>query len=92
MPSGAGPAAREARRGERTRLTCHFKATAAIDQQVLAQVDSMREQLRHALRQVPTKWTPDLSKALTAGAAIRNTWEYYKVPRTVGGPVWSPQR
>ncbi|MEU5643367.1 Fic family protein [Streptomyces milbemycinicus] len=21
-----------------------------------------------------------------------NTWEYYKVLRTVGGPVWSPQR
>ncbi|GAA2331172.1 Fic family protein [Streptomyces violaceusniger] len=50
------------------------------DHQVLEQVDRMREQLRHAVRQVPMKWTLDLRKALTASAiAASNTIEGYRV-------------
>lgn len=41
----------------------------------------MRDQLRYAVQQVPTKWTFDLRKALTASAiAASNAIEGYKVP------------
>ncbi|MFI6588589.1 Fic family protein [Embleya sp. NPDC050493] len=51
-----------------------------VDQQVLEQVDTMRDQLRHAVQQAPMKWTLDLRKALTASAiAASNTIEGYRV-------------
>ncbi|MBV9025262.1 MAG: Fic family protein [Streptomycetaceae bacterium] len=50
------------------------------DCQVLEQVDAMRDQLRHAVQQVPLRWTLDLRKALTASAiAASNTIEGYQV-------------
>ncbi|MGW3570219.1 Fic family protein [Streptomyces sp. NPDC000941] len=53
---------------------------APVDYQVLEQVDGMREQLRHAARQVPMKWMLAVSKALTASAiAASNTIEGYRV-------------
>ncbi|AIA07677.1 filamentation induced by cAMP protein Fic [Streptomyces noursei] len=57
--------------------TPHLKAA---DRQVLDQIDSLRDELRHAVQQVPTKWTQDLRKALTASAiAASNTIEGYRV-------------
>jgi Fic family protein len=51
-----------------------------VDLQVLEQVDTMRDQLRHAVQQAPRKWTLDLRKALTASAiAASNTIEGYRV-------------
>ncbi|MFJ9613448.1 Fic family protein [Streptomyces noursei] len=51
-----------------------------VDREVLAQVDAMREQLRHTVQQVPMKWTQDLCKALTASAiAASNAIEGYRV-------------
>ncbi|MEU9125114.1 Fic family protein [Streptomyces sp. NPDC048506] len=50
------------------------------DRRVLEEIDSLRDQLRHAVQQVPTKWTQDLRKALTASAiAASNTIEGYQV-------------
>lgn len=50
------------------------------DHKVLDEVDTLRDQLRHAVQQVPTKWTLDLRKALTASAiAASNTIEGYRV-------------
>ncbi|GAA3164260.1 MULTISPECIES: Fic family protein [Streptomyces] len=50
------------------------------DQKVLDEIDGLREQLRHAVQQVPRKWELDLRKALTAGAiAASNTIEGYRV-------------
>jgi Fic family protein len=57
--------------------TPHLSPT---DQRVLDQVDAMRDQLRHAVQQVPTKWAQDLRKSLTASAiAASNTIEGYRV-------------
>ncbi|GAA2366267.1 Fic family protein [Streptomyces cuspidosporus] len=51
-----------------------------VDLKVLDEVDTMRAQLRHAVQQVPMKWTLDLRKALTASAiAASNTIEGYQV-------------
>ncbi|OMI41154.1 Fic family protein [Streptomyces sparsogenes] len=51
-----------------------------MDRKVLDEVDTMRDQLRHAVQQVPMKWTLDLRKALTASAiAASNTIEGYRV-------------
>ncbi|WP_331773379.1 Fic family protein (plasmid) [Embleya sp. NBC_00888] len=51
-----------------------------VDLQVLEQVDTMRDRLRHAVQQAPRKWTLDLRKALTASAiAASNTIEGYRV-------------
>ncbi|MFI2241217.1 Fic family protein [Streptomyces chrestomyceticus] len=50
------------------------------DRRVLEEINSLQEQLRHAVLQVPTKWTQDLRKALTASAiAASNTIEGYRV-------------
>lgn len=52
----------------------------SADHQVLEQVNSMRDQLRHTVQQAPMKWTLDLRKALTASAiAASNTIEGYRV-------------
>ncbi|MGW7574801.1 Fic family protein [Streptomyces sp. NPDC054765] len=52
----------------------------SVDHQVLEQIVDMRDQLRHAVQQVPMKWTLDLRKALTASAiAASNTIEGYRV-------------
>ncbi|MGW3045875.1 Fic family protein [Kitasatospora sp. NPDC001159] len=52
----------------------------SVDRQVLEQINSMRDQLRHAVQQAPMKWTLDLRKALTASAiAASNTIEGYRV-------------
>ncbi|AXG78260.1 Fic family protein [Streptomyces paludis] len=51
-----------------------------LDIQVLDQINAMRDELRHAVRQAPAKWTLDLRKALTASAiAASNTIEGYRV-------------
>lgn len=51
-----------------------------IDIQVLDQVNAMRDELRHTVRQPPAKRTRDLRKALTASAiAASNTIEGYQV-------------
>lgn len=47
---------------------------------VLARIDLMREELRHQVRQTPTRWTASLRRTLTAQAiAGSNTIEGYKV-------------
>ncbi|MEU6157380.1 Fic family protein [Streptomyces sp. NPDC047130] len=52
----------------------------AADERVLAEVTAMREELRHAVRQAPAKWTRDLRRALTASAiAASNTIEGFTV-------------
>jgi Fic family protein len=52
----------------------------SADQRVLAEVSEMREELRHAVRNGPAKWTADLRRNLTASAiAASNTIEGFKV-------------
>ncbi|MFD3731005.1 Fic family protein [Streptomyces sp. NPDC058632] len=52
----------------------------SADERVLAEVGAMRSDLRHAVRQAPTKWTQDLRRALTASAiAASNTIEGFQV-------------
>lgn len=52
----------------------------ADDERVLAEVIAMRDDLRHAVRQTPAKWTQDLRRALTASAiAASNTIEGVRV-------------
>lgn len=50
------------------------------DDRVLDEIDSMRHELRHRLRTVPTKWTEGLRKYLTADAvAASNSIEGFRV-------------
>src|SRR5690606_39711461 len=50
------------------------------DEEVLTQVDAMRERLRHQVQGVPAKWTGGLRKFLTADAvAASNSIEGFKV-------------
>lgn len=50
------------------------------DRKVLAEVDSMRERLRHQVQGIPAKWTGGLRKFLTADAvAASNSIEGFKV-------------
>lgn len=50
------------------------------DETVLAEVDSMRERLRHQVQSVPAKWAGGLRKFLTADAvAASNSIEGFKV-------------
>jgi hypothetical protein len=53
---------------------------SAEDVRVLAEIDVMRQELRHAIRDAPTKWTDGLRKFLTADAiAASNSIEGFKV-------------
>ncbi|MFL6056107.1 MAG: Fic family protein [Actinoallomurus sp.] len=53
---------------------------SSIDERVLAQVDRMRDELRHQVRGTPTKWTEGLRKFLTADAvAASNSIEGFRV-------------
>ncbi|MGI5377850.1 Fic family protein [Streptomyces sp. CA-251387] len=55
-------------------------ALTSKDREVLESVDKMRDELRHQVRQTPTKWTTGLRKTLTANAiAGSNTIEGYRV-------------
>ncbi|MDX6281544.1 MAG: hypothetical protein QOH03_2615, partial [Kribbellaceae bacterium] len=55
-------------------------ALAADDRRVLADIDRMREALRHQVLGAPTKWTAGLRKFLTADAvAGSNSIEGFKV-------------
>jgi len=50
------------------------------DQRVLAEIDDMRRELQHAVRDTPAKWTEGLRKFLTADAiAASNSIEGFKV-------------
>ena len=53
---------------------------SAEDARVLAEIDVMRQELRHTIRDTPTKWTDGLRKFLTADAiAASNSIEGFKV-------------
>ena len=53
---------------------------AADDVRVLAEIDGMRRELRHAVRDTPAKWTSGLRKFLTADAiAASNSIEGFQV-------------
>lgn len=53
---------------------------SAADERVLADIDRMREALRHQVRATPTKWTAGLRKFLTADAvAGSNSIEGFRV-------------
>jgi Fic family protein len=53
---------------------------SALDQKVLAEVDDMRERLRHQIQSRPGKWTNGLRKFLTADAvAASNSIEGFRV-------------
>jgi Fic family protein len=55
-------------------------ALSADDARVLAEVDAMRRNLRHVVRDTPTKWTDGLRKFLTADAiAASNSIEGFRV-------------
>jgi Fic family protein len=55
-------------------------ALSAADERVLADVDQMRDDLRHQVLATPTKWTAGLRKFLTADAvAGSNSIEGFKV-------------
>jgi hypothetical protein len=55
---------------------------SAEDERVLAEIDVMRQELRHAIRGTPAKWTDGLRKFLTADAiAASNSIEGFKVIR-----------
>ncbi|HUN36156.1 MAG TPA: Fic family protein [Trebonia sp.] len=50
------------------------------DQRVLGEIDDMRRELRHAVRDAPARWTEGLRKFLTADAiAASNSIEGFKV-------------
>src|SRR5580698_2185168 len=50
------------------------------DERVLAEVDAMRRELRHAVRDTPAQWTDGLRKFLTADAiAASNSIEGFRV-------------
>ncbi len=52
----------------------------SADERVLAEIAALRTDLRHAVRQAPTRWTQDLRRALTASAiAASNTIEGVQV-------------
>ena len=58
-------------------------ALTSVDQQVLNDVEQMREALRHQVASTPRKWTADLRKFLTADAvAASNSIEGFKVSTT----------
>jgi Fic family protein len=51
-----------------------------VDDQVLGEIDGMREALRHQIQTTPSKWTKGLRKFLTADAvAASNSIEGFKV-------------
>src|SRR3954451_9781926 len=53
---------------------------SAVDEQVLGEIDRLREALRHQVRATPSKWTAGLRKFLTADAvAASNSIEGFKV-------------
>ena len=53
---------------------------SADDAHVLAEIDVMRQELRHVIRDTPAKWTNGLRKFLTADAiAASNSIEGFKV-------------
>jgi Fic family protein len=53
---------------------------SAVDEQVLGEIDQMRQDLRHQVRATPSKWTAGLRKFLTADAvAASNSIEGFKV-------------
>jgi Fic family protein len=55
-------------------------ALAADDARVLDDIDAMRRELRHAVRDTPAKWTDGLRKFLTADAiAASNSIEGFRV-------------
>ena len=55
-------------------------ALRPADDQVLSEIDGMREALRHQIRTTPSKWTEGLRKFLTADAvAASNSIEGFKV-------------
>jgi Fic family protein len=55
-------------------------ALAADDTRVLDDIDAMRRELRHAVRDTPAKWTDGLRKFLTADAiAASNSIEGFRV-------------
>ncbi|WP_261560065.1 Fic family protein [Frankia tisae] len=55
-------------------------ALGPADDQVLGEIDGLREALRHQLRTTPSKWTDGLRKFLTADAvAASNSIEGFKV-------------
>ncbi|MCM3883830.1 Fic family protein [Frankia sp. R82] len=55
-------------------------ALRATDDQVLGEIDSMRESLRHQIQAAPARWTVGLRKFLTADAvAASNSIEGFKV-------------
>jgi Fic family protein len=55
-------------------------ALAAEDARVLTEIDVMRKELRHVIRDSPAKWTDGLRKFLTADAiAASNSIEGFKV-------------
>jgi Fic family protein len=54
---------------------------AADDTRVLSEIDEMRRDLRHAVRDAPARWTEGLRKFLTADAvAASNSIEGFRVP------------
>ena len=55
-------------------------ALGASDEQVLAEIEAMRDQLRHQVRASPSRWTSGLRKYLTADAvAASNSIEGFRV-------------